>query len=95
MASQDIDSSQTIRAQATRPRLVDVANFLVATRDAGYRSTAYAVAEFVDYALHAGATITTLAPVWASLRTVAEPKPPAPPVTIAEALVRSKELQTE
>src|SRR5829696_4564217 len=33
--------------------------------------------------------ITTLAPFWASLRTVAEPKPPAPPVTIAEALVRS------
>src|SRR5215204_5253398 len=30
-----------------------------------------------------------LAPFWASLRTVAEPKPPAPPVMIAEALVRS------
>jgi hypothetical protein len=77
-------TSQAIRAQATRPRLVDAANFLVATRDAGYRSTAYAVAEFVDNALRA--TITTLAPIWASLRTVAEPKPPAPPVTIAEAL---------
>lgn len=55
MASQDIDSTPTFRAQAARPRLVDAANFLVATRDAGYRSTAYAVAEFVDNALQAGA----------------------------------------
>jgi hypothetical protein len=36
--------------------------------------------------------ITTLAPICASLRTVAEPKPPAPPVTIAEALVRSRRI---
>jgi hypothetical protein len=34
--------------------------------------------------------ITTLAPFWASLRAVAEPKPPAPPVTIAEALAMSR-----
>ena len=33
-------------AAANRPRLVDTANFLLATRDSGYRSTAYAVAEF-------------------------------------------------
>src|ERR671931_2952684 len=33
------------------------------------------------------AAITTVAPIWASLRTVAEPTPPAPPVTIAAALV--------
>jgi hypothetical protein len=62
MASQDIDSSQPIRAQATRPRLIDAANFLVATRDAGYRSTAYAVAEFVDNALQAGATTVSNSP---------------------------------
>jgi hypothetical protein len=43
-------------ALTTRPRLVDAANFLLATRDSGYRSTAYAVAEFVDNALQAGAT---------------------------------------
>ena len=40
----------------SRPRLVDTANFLLATRDSGYRSTAYAVAEFVDNSLQAGAT---------------------------------------
>ena len=38
------------------PQLVDAANFLLATRDSGYRSTAYAVAEFVDNSLQAGAT---------------------------------------
>jgi hypothetical protein len=40
----------------TRPRLVDAENFLLATRDSGYRSTAYAVAEFVDNSLQADAT---------------------------------------
>jgi Histidine kinase-, DNA gyrase B-, and HSP90-like ATPase len=43
-------------AATSRPRLVDTANFLLATRDSGYRSTAYAVAEFVDNSLQAGAT---------------------------------------
>jgi hypothetical protein len=43
-------------AAASRPRLVDTANFLLATRDSGYRTTAYAVAEFVDNSLQAGAT---------------------------------------
>src|SRR5436305_9974056 len=44
----------------TRPRLVDAANFLLATRDSGYRSTAYAVAEFVDNSLQADATSVTI-----------------------------------
>src|SRR3954470_19306246 len=39
----------------SRRHLVDTANFLLATRDSGYRSTAYAVAEFVDNSLQAGA----------------------------------------
>jgi hypothetical protein len=43
-------------APTRRPQLVDAANFLLATRDSGYRSTAYAVAEFVDNSLQAGAT---------------------------------------
>jgi hypothetical protein len=42
--------------QSVRAPLVDAANFLLATRDSGYRSTAYAVAEFVDNSLQAGAT---------------------------------------
>ena len=43
-------------AVTRRPQLFDAANFLLATRDSGYRSTAYAVAEFVDNSLQAGAT---------------------------------------
>jgi hypothetical protein len=39
-----------------RAPLVEAASFLLATRDSGYRSTAYAVAEFVDNSLQAGAT---------------------------------------
>lgn len=39
-----------------RPSLVDPVNFLVATRDSGYKSTALAVAELVDNALQAGAS---------------------------------------
>lgn len=42
--------------QTSRPQLVDAAKFVVATRDSGYRSTAYAVAEFVDNSLQADAT---------------------------------------
>src|SRR6266511_2977211 len=42
-------------ALTTRSQLIDPANFLLATRDSGYRSTAYAVAEFVDNSLQAGA----------------------------------------
>lgn len=38
-----------------RPQLVDPINFLLATRDTGYRSTAQAVAEFVDNSLQADA----------------------------------------
>jgi hypothetical protein len=40
----------------TKSPLVNGANFLLATRDSGYRSTAYAIAEFVDNSLQAGAT---------------------------------------
>src|SRR5215216_5443180 len=45
--------------------------------------------EFSEVALRVALTVSALAPFWASLHTVAEPKPPAPPVMIAEALVRS------
>jgi hypothetical protein len=37
-------------------QLVDAANFVLATRDSGYRSTSYAIAEFVDNSLQADAT---------------------------------------
>lgn len=43
------------RRRAPRPQLVSPANFLLATRDTGYKSTALAVAEFIDNALQAGA----------------------------------------
>lgn len=39
-----------------RPTLVDPANFVRATRDSGYKTTALAVAELVDNALQAGAS---------------------------------------
>lgn len=38
-----------------RPQLVSPANFVLATRDTGYKSTAQAVAEFIDNSLQAGA----------------------------------------
>ncbi len=38
------------------PSLVDPANFLVATRDTGYGTTAFAIAELIDNSLQAGAT---------------------------------------
>ena len=40
---------------ARSPQLVDPVNFLMATRDTGYRSTALAIAEFIDNALQASA----------------------------------------
>lgn len=46
----------TAAPHSGRPKLVDAANFLLATRDSGYRSTTYAVAEFVDNSLQADAT---------------------------------------
>src|SRR5215210_7284068 len=49
----------------------------------------FVLTEFSEVGLRVALTVSVLAPIWASLRTVAEPKPPAPPVTIAEALVRS------
>src|SRR5919199_5513983 len=49
----------------------------------------FASTGFSEVALRVALTVGALATVWASLRTVAEPKPPAPPVTGAEALVRS------
>ncbi len=41
--------------QDLRPSIVDAANFLLATRDTGYRSSPQAVAEFIDNAIQAGA----------------------------------------
>ncbi len=55
-----VGSARTGSASPAQPParapLVDAANFLIATRDSGYRSTAYAVAEFVDNALQADAS---------------------------------------
>jgi hypothetical protein len=42
-------------ARANRPSLVSPANFLLATRDAGYKNTAVAIAELVDNSLQAEA----------------------------------------
>ena len=44
--------------RGTRPRvhLVESANFLIATRDTGYKTTALALAELIDNSLQAGAT---------------------------------------
>jgi hypothetical protein len=57
-----VKSAQSLAAPSTfagkalrRQALVDPANFLLATRDTGYRSTALAVAEFIDNSLQAGA----------------------------------------
>src|SRR4051812_38661638 len=44
-----------VRGLRNRPYLVDAANFIRATRDSGYRGVAYAIAEFVDNSLQAGA----------------------------------------
>jgi hypothetical protein len=46
----------TAAVRPSRPQLVDVSKFLLATRDTGYRSTGYAVAEFIDNAIQACAT---------------------------------------
>jgi hypothetical protein len=43
------------RVRVPRPQLVSPANFLLATRDTGYKSTPLAIAEFVDNSLQAGA----------------------------------------
>jgi hypothetical protein len=42
--------------QLRRPKLVEPLNFLLATRDTGYRSTALAIAELIDNSLQATAT---------------------------------------
>ncbi|HEX3840777.1 MAG TPA: ATP-binding protein [Acidimicrobiales bacterium] len=42
-------------APRRRPKLVDPVNFLLATRDTGYRGTSQAIAEFIDNALQASA----------------------------------------
>src|SRR4051812_32782323 len=44
------------RPSRKRSPLVSPANFVMATRDTGYRSTSLAVAEFVDNSLQAEAT---------------------------------------
>src|SRR5438093_9975258 len=51
----------------------------------GHRHTPAGVTPVATSASHPSATITTLAPVWASLRTDAAPKALALPVTMAEA----------
>ena len=47
-------SKTAIRSK--RPHLVSAANFVLATRDTGYKNTALAVAEFVDNSIEAGAS---------------------------------------
>jgi hypothetical protein len=47
--------SHSKRFGVARPQIVSAGNFVLATRDTGYRSTAQAVAEFVDNALQARA----------------------------------------
>ena len=50
------DATLPLSTEVDRSRsLVEVGNFLVATRDAGYRSVASAVSEFVDNSIQAGA----------------------------------------
>ena len=44
------------KPRGPRPALVDPANFLVATRDTGYKTTALAIAELIDNSLQADAT---------------------------------------
>jgi Histidine kinase-, DNA gyrase B-, and HSP90-like ATPase len=48
-------SARAMGKQAIRPQLVSASNFVLATRDTGYKSTAQAVAEFIDNSLQAGA----------------------------------------
>src|SRR4051812_41025455 len=43
------------RRRVRRVPLVSPANFLLATRDTGYKSTSLAIAEFIDNSLQAGA----------------------------------------
>lgn len=52
-------------AKVRRTRLVHAGNFLRASRDSGYRSTAYAVAELVDNAIQASASRVSIK-VWSS-----------------------------
>lgn len=59
MASSRLSATTTPRraadgTRATRPAILDSANFLLATRDAGYKSTGLAIAELVDNSLQAG-----------------------------------------
>ena len=48
------------RCVGLAPVLVSAQNFLLATRDAGYRSTASAIAEFIDNSIQAGARRVTI-----------------------------------
>lgn len=48
-------ATQVERDPAARPRLVNPANFLFATRDTGYKTTGLAIAELIDNSLQAGA----------------------------------------
>lgn len=47
--------TQVDTSPSPRPRLVDPANFLIATRDTGYKTTSLAIAELIDNSLQAGA----------------------------------------
>src|SRR5688572_9442602 len=48
-------ATQVNSGTAVRPRLVNPANFLFATRDTGYKTTGLAIAELIDNSLQAGA----------------------------------------
>jgi hypothetical protein len=47
--------TQLAGSRALRPSLINPINFLLATRDTGYKSTVLAIAEFIDNSLQAGA----------------------------------------
>lgn len=53
-------ATQVDSGLAVRPRLVDPANFLFATRDTGYKTTGLAIAELIDNSLQARARHVTV-----------------------------------
>jgi hypothetical protein len=76
----DVKNAGAVRASPARkttprrPQIVDPLNFLLATRDSGYRSTAFSIAEFIDNALQASARRISI--------TVAQGKDPVLPIEI-------------
>ena len=53
-------SPPTLPGRTRAPAIVDPVNFLLATRDTGYRSTAQSIAEFIDNSFQAEAHVCRL-----------------------------------